>query len=129
MRFTVSTEAEQLTKIESGKCELAIRPPLSSAGKAGEGARTGGLSRLCTAGNAQASAQAEWFGIFIGTLKRLSELYRVDIVLPTVEGREIWLRGITKLGDQQQKILHHLHVQLPELLEPTQILNVVKTRP
>jgi len=29
-------------------------------------------------------------------LKRLSELYSVDIVLPTVEGREIWLRRITK---------------------------------
>jgi len=27
-------------------------------------------------------------------LKRLSELYSVDIVLPTVEGREIWLRRI-----------------------------------
>jgi hypothetical protein len=27
-------------------------------------------------------------------LQRLSELYRVDMVLPTIEGREIWLRRI-----------------------------------
>jgi transposase len=55
-------------------------------------------------------------------LKRLSELYSVDIVLPTVEGREIWLRRITKLDDEQQKILYQLQLQLPERLEPTQIL-------
>jgi hypothetical protein len=54
-------------------------------------------------------------------LKRLSELYRVDIVLLTLEGREIWLRRITKLDDEQQKILHQLQWQLPERLEPMQI--------
>jgi hypothetical protein len=62
-------------------------------------------------------------------LKRLAELYSVDIVLPTVEGREIWLRRITKLNDEQQRILHQLQLQLPERLEPIQIQNVVKTRP
>jgi hypothetical protein len=46
----------------------------------------------------------------------------VDIVLPTVEGREIWLRRITKLDDEPQKILFQLQLQLPERLEPTQIL-------
>src|SRR6266852_4975969 len=55
-------------------------------------------------------------------LKRLGEIRSVDIVLPTVEGREIWLRRITKLDDQQQRILCQLQVQWPELLEPTQIL-------
>ena len=55
-------------------------------------------------------------------LKRLGEIRSVDIVLPTVEGREIWLRRITKLDDQQQTILCQLQVQWPELLEPTQIL-------
>jgi len=55
-------------------------------------------------------------------LKRLGEIRSVDIVLPTVEGREIWLRRITKLDDQQQTILRQLKVQWPELLEPTQIL-------
>jgi hypothetical protein len=55
-------------------------------------------------------------------LKRLSELYSVDIVLPTVErGREIWLRRITKLDDEQQKIRYQLRLQLPERLEPLQI--------
>ncbi len=55
-------------------------------------------------------------------LKRLGEIRSVDIVLPTVEGREIWLRRITKLDDQQQTILCQLQVQWPEPLEPTQIL-------
>ena len=54
-------------------------------------------------------------------LKRLGEIRSVDIVLPTVEGREIRLRRITKLDDQQQNILHQLQVQWPELLDPTQI--------
>ncbi len=54
-------------------------------------------------------------------LKRLAEIYSVDIVLPTVEGREIWLRRITKLDDEQQRILHQLQLQLPERLEPAQI--------
>src|ERR1700736_154025 len=55
-------------------------------------------------------------------LKRLSEVYSVDIVLPTLEGREIWLRRISKLDDEQQKILFQLQLPLPERLEPTQIL-------
>lgn len=46
-------------------------------------------------------------------LKPLAELYSVDIVLPTVEGRERWLRRITKLDDEQQRILHQLQLQLP----------------
>jgi toxin ParE1/3/4 len=52
---------------------------------------------------------------------RLSELYSVDIVLPTIEGREIWLRRISKLDEEQQKILYQLQLQLPERLEPIQI--------
>jgi hypothetical protein len=39
-------------------------------------------------------------------LKRLSELHSVDIVLPTVEGREIWLHRITKPDEDQQRIFH-----------------------
>ncbi len=42
-------------------------------------------------------------------------------VLPTVEGREIWLRRIAKLDEEQQRILHQLQLQLPERLEPIQI--------
>jgi transposase len=54
-------------------------------------------------------------------LKRLGHIHRVDIVLPTVEGREIWLRRIAKLDEQQQSILHQLKITLPERLEPLQI--------
>ncbi len=54
-------------------------------------------------------------------LKRLSELYSVDIVLPTVEGREIWLRRIAQLDEQQQSVLHQLNITLPERLEPLRI--------
>jgi transposase len=54
-------------------------------------------------------------------LKRLAEIRSVDIVLPTVEGREIWLRRIAKLDEEQQRILHQLQLQLPARLEPIQI--------
>jgi transposase len=55
-------------------------------------------------------------------LKWLAEIHRVDIVLPTVEGREIWLRRIAKFDARQQSILQQLQVQLPERLALTQIL-------
>ena len=45
----------------------------------------------------------------------------MDIVLPTIEGREIWLRRISKLDEEQQNILHQLQLELPERLEPIQI--------
>jgi hypothetical protein len=51
-------------------------------------------------------------------LLRFSELDSVDIVLPTIEGREIWLRRTSKLDEEQQRILYQL--QLPERLEPIQ---------
>ena len=54
-------------------------------------------------------------------LQRLAELYSVDIVLPTIEGREIFLRRITKLDEEQQKIFHELQLQIPERLEPIRI--------
>ena len=54
-------------------------------------------------------------------LKRLGDIHSVDIVLPTVEGREIWLRRIAKLDEQQQSILHQLKMTLPERLEPLRI--------
>jgi transposase len=54
-------------------------------------------------------------------LKRLGDIHSVDIVLPTVEGREIWLRRVAKLDEQQQSILHQLNITLPERLEPLRI--------
>src|SRR3974390_1728937 len=38
-------------------------PALPSAREAGEGARTGGVSRLCPVSDTEASAEARWFGI------------------------------------------------------------------
>jgi hypothetical protein len=45
----------------------------------------------------------------------------VDIVLPMVEGREIWLRRVAELDEQQQSIRHQLKITLPERLEPLRI--------
>jgi|ERR1700693_270190 len=95
-----------------------------STGKAGEGAHVlvaflgyalqVTLKHLLTRSSSEYSpAQA---------LKRLSELYSVDIVLPTVEGREIWLRRITKREEDQERLLNQLRLELPERLEPIQIL-------
>src|SRR5258705_7119417 len=39
---------------------------VSSAGKAGEGTCAGSVFGLCTAGNTQASAEAEWVRVFAG---------------------------------------------------------------
>src|SRR6516164_9562738 len=39
---------------------------VSSAGKAGESTCAGSVSGLCTAGNTQASAEAEWVRVFAG---------------------------------------------------------------
>ena len=60
-------------------------------------------------------------------LKFLATSHSVDIVLPTIDNKEIWLRRITKLDDNQQKIFHQLQLQVPERLEPIQIQNVVQT--
>jgi hypothetical protein len=54
-------------------------------------------------------------------LKRLAEIRSVEIVPPTIAGREIWLRRAARLDEEQQRILHQLQVQLPERLEPIQI--------
>lgn len=116
----------QLTEVEAAfrtlKSELAIRPLFHQLEKRVKAhvlvaflgyALTVTLKHLLKrAGSEHSPAKA---------LQRLSELYSVDIVLPTIEGREIFLRRITKLDEEQQKILHELHLQIPERLEPIQI--------
>jgi transposase len=116
----------QLTEVEAAfrtlKSELAIRPlfhQLEKRIKAHVLVAFLGYALLVTlkhllkrAGSQDSPAKV---------LKRLSELYSVDIVLPTIEGREIWLRRISKLDEEQQNILHQLQLQLPERLEPIQI--------
>ena len=117
----------QLTEVEAAfrtlKSELAIRPlfhQLEKRVKAHVLVAFLGYALLVTLKHLLKRGSSEYSPA--KTLQRLSELYSVDIVLPTIEGREIWLRRITKLDDQQQKILHQLQLHLPERLEPIHIL-------
>jgi transposase len=117
----------QWTEVEAAfrtlKSELAIRPlfhPLERRGKAHVLVAFLGYALLVTLKHLLKRRDSDDSPAKV--LKRLAELYSVDIVLPTVEGREIWLRRITKLDHEQQKILHQLQLQLPEGLEPIQIL-------
>jgi transposase len=117
----------QLTEVEAAfrtlKSELAIRPlfhQLERRVKAHVLVAFLGYALLVTLKHLLKRGGSEYSPANV--VKRLAELYSVDIVLPTVEGREIWLRRITKLDDEQQKILYQLQLPLPERLEPTQIL-------
>jgi len=117
----------QLTEVEAAfrtlKSELAIRPLFHQLGKRvkahvlvaflGYALQVTLRHLLKRSGSEYSSAQA---------LKRLAEIRSVDVVLPTVEGQEIWLRHVAKLDEEQQGILQRLQVQPPEQLEPTQIL-------
>ena len=117
----------QLTEVEAAfrtlKSELAIRPlfhQLEKRVKAHVLVAFLGYALLVTLKHLLKRVGSEYSPA--KALQRLSELYSVDIVLPTTEGREIWLRRITKLDDEQQRILYQLQLQLPERLEPIQIL-------
>jgi transposase len=117
----------QLTEVEASfrtlKSELAIRPlfhQLEKRVKAHVLVAFLGYALLVTLKHLLKRAGSEHSPAKV--LKRLSELYSVDIVLPTIEGREIFLRRISKLDEGQQKILHQLQLQLPERLEPIRIL-------
>jgi transposase len=117
----------QLTEVEAAfrtlKSELAIRPlfhQLEKRVKAHVLVAFLGYALLVTLKHLLKRVGSEYSPA--KALQRLSELYSVDIVLPTIEGREIWLRRITKLDDEQQKILYQLQLPLPERLEPIQIL-------
>jgi transposase len=116
----------QLTEVEAAfrtlKSELAIRPlfhQLEKRVKAHVLVAFLGYALLVTLKHLLKRAGSEDSPAKV--LKRLSELFSVDIVLPTIEGREIWLRRISKLDEEQQRILHHLQLQLPERLEPLQV--------
>src|ERR1700730_6116047 len=117
----------QLTDVEAAfrtlKSELAIRPlfhQLERRVKAHVLLAFLGYALLVTLKHLLKRGGSEYSPANV--LKRLAEVYSVDIVLPTLEGREIWLRRISKLDDEQQKILFQLQLPLPERLEPTQIL-------
>ena len=116
----------QLTEVEAAfrtlKSELAIRPlfhQLEKRVKAHVLVAFLGYALQVTLKHLLKRSASEYSPA--EALKWLAEIRSVDIVLPTVEGREIWLRRITKLDEQQQRILQQLRLQLPERLEPIQI--------
>jgi transposase len=116
----------QLTEVEAAfrtlKSELAIRPlfhQLEKRVKAHVLVAFLGYALQVTLKHLLKRSDSEYSPA--QALKRLAEIRSVDIVLPTVEGREIWLRRIAKLDEEQQRILHQLQLQLPERLEPIQI--------
>ena len=116
----------QLTEVEAAfrtlKSELAIRPlfhQLEKRVKAHVLVAFLGYALLVTLKHLLKRSASTYSPAT--ALRRLSQLYSVDIVLPTVEGREIWLRRISKLDEDQQKILHQLNLQLPERLDPIQV--------
>ena len=117
----------QLTEVEAAfrtlKSELAIRPlfhQLEKRVKAHVLVAFLGYALQVTLKHLLKRNGSEYSPV--QALKRLSELYSVDIVLPTVEGREIWLRRITKREADQERLLNQLRLELPERLEPIQIL-------
>jgi transposase len=116
----------QLTEVEAAfrtlKSELAIRPlfhQLEKRVKAHVLVSFLGYALQVTLKHLLKRSGAEYSPT--EALKRLGDIHSVDIVLPTVEGREIWLRRIAKLDEEQQSILHQLQLQLPERREPIQI--------
>ena len=122
----------QLTEVEAAfrtlKSELAIRPlfhQLEKRVKAHVLVAFLGYALMVTLKHLLKRSASEYSPT--EALKFLAALHSVDIVLPTIEGREIWLRRITKLDENQEKIVHQLQVQLRERLEPIQIQNVVQT--
>jgi hypothetical protein len=117
----------QLTEVEAAfrtlKSELAIRPlfhQLEKRVKAHVLVAFLGYALLVTLKHLLKRVGSKYSPAKV--LQRLSEFDSVDIVLPTIEGREICLRRITKLDEEQQRILYQLQLQLPERLEPIQIL-------
>jgi transposase len=116
----------QLTEVEAAfrtlKSELEIRPlfhQLEKRVKAHVLVAFLGYALLVTLKHLLKRTDSEYSPA--KALKRLSELHSVDIVLPTVDGREIWLRRVSKLDEDQRKIFHQLQLQLPERLDPIQI--------
>jgi hypothetical protein len=47
----------------------------------------------------------------------LSTLQSADIILPTIDGRELRLRRVTEPDPEQRSLLHQLRISLPELFE------------
>ena len=122
----------QLTEVEAAfrtlKSDLAIRPlfhQLEKRVKAHVLVAFLGYALLVTLKHLLKRSASEYSPA--EALKSLATLHSVDIVLPTLDGKEIWLRRISKLDENQESIFHQLQLELPERLEPIQIQNVVQT--
>jgi hypothetical protein len=115
----------QLTEVQAAfrtlKSELAIRPLFHQLEKRvkAHGLAFLGYALQVTLKHLLTRSSSEYRPA--QALKRLPELYSVEIVLPTVERREIWLRRITKREEDQERLLNQLRLKLPERLEPIQI--------
>jgi len=111
------------SRVSHTKERTGHSPALPSARTTRQGARTGGVSRLCAAGDAQASAEARRFGILAG---ERAEAARRVIQCGHRAAHRRRTRDLVaahyKLDDEQQQILYQLQLPLPERLEPIQIL-------
>ena len=57
-------------------------------------------------------------------LQELAKIQSADIVLPTVDGRELRLRCIVRPDADQAALLDRLGLELPHRLRPPQILKM-----
>jgi transposase len=113
----------QLTEVEAAfralKSELSIRPlfhQLEKRVKAHVLVAFLGYALLVTLKHLLKRSQSPCSPAKALTL--LSRVHSADIVLPTVDGREIRLRRITEPEDEQRSLLHALHIPLPVRLDP-----------
>jgi transposase len=112
----------QLTEVEAAfralKTELSIRPlfhQLERRVKAHILVAFLGYALWVTLKHLLLGKQSEWSPA--GALAELATLQSADIVLPTVDGREIRLRRITEPTPEQKRLLHQLGIHLPDHLQ------------
>jgi transposase len=113
----------QLTEVEAAfralKSELAIRPlfhQLEKRVKAHVMVAFIGYALLVTLKHLLKRQQANCSPV--QAITSLSKLHSADIVLPTIDGREIRLRRITEPEAEQRTLLHALQIHLPASLDP-----------
>lgn len=113
----------QLTEVEAAfralKSELAIRPlfhQLEKRVKAHVLVAFLGYALLVTLKHLLKRKQSNCSPA--QALSLMARLHSADIILPTVEGREIRLRRITQPEAEQRTLVHTLQIHLPERLDP-----------
>lgn len=115
----------QLTEVEAAfralKSELSIRPlfhQLERRVKAHVMVAFLGYALWVTLKHLLRRKQSEWSAA--RALAELTTLQSADIVLPTIDGREIRLRRITEPTAQQKQLLNQLGITLPDHLQTNQ---------